>query len=518
MDRTLAGRALAAALAYGIAAQWLLVESAVGINLVLLAIGLLALGAFLGRVRSLDPLDLWLPLATILVTAGAALRHGELVVLLDVVTGALLLGASMAAFGGVPVTRSSTAGVVRLGMTVLAWSATGIADLGGAVRRPVAEMTAGFRLPPATAPILRGLLIATPFLLVFIALFSNADAAFARLADDLFDWQLDLGELPIRLSVALGIGWVAAGLLSVAMGGPAIAAARERAATQPADHALTPPPAPQSLGAAALEPVRTFPRLGAIEAATVLVAIDLLFAAFVALQVAYLFGGLDTLAATGLTYSDYARRGFFELVFAIGVAGLIVAGIHAAVEVRTRLVVGSAIALAALNGVVLVSALLRLRLYQEAYGWTELRFYILATIAWLGIGIAAAIVLLATNRMRWLTHALAMSAVAILVVVNLVGPGRFSADQNVARLLDPSLVPADGQTGLDLDYAWDLGFEAVPAVVRALPALPPDDRARALSLLRDARDQLARPDFTTWQALNLARAEARAALVGLPER
>lgn len=517
MDRTLAGRALAAALAYGLAAQWLLVESAVGINLVLLAIGLLALGAVLGRVVSLDPLDMWLPLATILVTAGAALRHGELVVLLDVVTGALLLGASMAAFGGVPVTRSSTAGIVRLGMTVLAWSATGIADLGGAVRRPVAEMTAGFRLPPALAPILRGLLIASPFLLVFVALFSTADAAFARLADDLFDWQLDLGQLPFRASVAMGIAWVAAGLLAVAMGGPAIAKARETA-TRAAEPAPTRPPAPQSLGAAALEPARPFPRLGAIEAATVLVAIDLLFAAFVALQVAYLFGGLDTLAATGLTYSDYARRGFFELVFAIGVAGLIVAGVHAAVEVRTRLVVGSAIALAGLNGVVLVSALLRLRLYQEAYGWTELRFYILATIAWLGIGIAAAIVLLATNRMRWLTHVLAMSAVAILVVVNLVGPGRFSADQNVARLLDPSLVPADGQTGLDLDYAWNLGFEAVPAVVRALPALAPDDRARALSLLRDARDQLARPDFTTWQALNLARAEARAALVGLPER
>lgn len=512
MDRTLAGRALAAALAYGLAAQWLLVESAFGINLVLLALGLLGLGAVLGRVRSLDPVDVWLPIGTILVTAGTAIRHGELVVLLDVVTGALLLGASMAAFGGVPVTRSGTVVIVRLGMTVLAWAATGIADLGTAVRRPVAETTAGLRLPPATAPILRGLLIASPFLLVFVALFSTADAAFARLADDLFDWRLDLGQLPFRASVALGIGWVAAGLLAVAMGGPALAEARE-AATARATAA-----APQSLGAAALEPVRPFPRLGAIEAATVLVAIDVLFAAFVALQVAYLFGGLDTLAATGLTYSDYARRGFFELVFAIGVAGLIVAGVHAAVEVRTRLVVGSAIALAALNGVVLVSAFLRLRLYQEAYGWTELRFYILATIAWLGIGIAAAIVLLATNRMRWLTHALTMSAVAILVVVNLVGPGRFSADQNVARLLDPSLVPADGQTGLDLDYAWNLGFEAVPAVVRALPALPPDDRARALSLLRDARDQLARPDLTTWPALNLARAEARAALVGLPER
>ena len=34
------------------------------------------------------------------------------------------------------------------------------------------------------------------------------------------------------------------------------------------------------------------------------------------LQVAYLFGGLDTLDAAGITYAQYARRGFFELVAA----------------------------------------------------------------------------------------------------------------------------------------------------------------------------------------------------------
>ena len=42
---------------------------------------------------------------------------------------------------------------------------------------------------------------------------------------------------------------------------------------------------------------------------------------FVGLQIAYLFGGLDTLVAAGMTYSDYARRGFFELVAAACLAG-----------------------------------------------------------------------------------------------------------------------------------------------------------------------------------------------------
>ena len=42
--------------------------------------------------------------------------------------------------------------------------------------------------------------------------------------------------------------------------------------------------------------------------------VDALFAAFMLIQGAYLFGGRDTLERTGMTFADYARRGFFELV------------------------------------------------------------------------------------------------------------------------------------------------------------------------------------------------------------
>ena len=62
-------------------------------------------------------------------------------------------------------------------------------------------------------------------------------------------------------------------------------------------------------------------RLGAVEAATILLVVDALFAIFVTLQLAWLFGGRDTLAMTGLTYAEYARRGFFDLVIVAVLAG-----------------------------------------------------------------------------------------------------------------------------------------------------------------------------------------------------
>ena len=70
----------------------------------------------------------------------------------------------------------------------------------------------------------------------------------------------------------------------------------------------------------------------------ILVLVDIVFGAFVALQLAYLFGGLDTLTAVGMTYSDYARRGFFELIAAACLAGglVIVLELHARAQPRLR--------------------------------------------------------------------------------------------------------------------------------------------------------------------------------------
>ena len=512
MNRSIAIRILSLAAAIGLASQALLLDNLFGINLPILSAALLAAAFALWPAgRAMDPLDLWLPVAAIAVIAGIAIRSDPFLLLLDVGAGCLLLGASIAAIGGSAVTRRSVAGVVELGLIVLGWTAGGILRVTMAAgRRTGEEDDRRIRLPRRVAPIARGLLIAVPILLVFAGLFSAADAVFARLTDRLFSWNIDLGEIPIRLAVAFLIGWVVAGLLAVAAGSLAPDA--------------SPEPRPQSLGAAAATDVpiawgeaRPF-RLGTVEAATILIAVDLLFGLFVVLQLAYLFGGLDTLAATGLPYAQYARSGFFELVQVAVLAGALLVAVHALAARRTVPIVGAGLALAGLTGVILASALLRLRIYQDAYGWTELRFYVLATIVWLAIGIALTIALLARDRMRWLLHGLAISAVAVLIGINLVGPSRLIAEQNVARLLDPTLVPADGKSGLDVRYARFLGDDAVPALVSALPALPEPQRGDLLRLLSLRKDALADESTTSWSSWNLGRELARQALVGLPDR
>ena len=520
MTRPVALRILVLAAAIGLVAQALLLGNLLGVNAPILAGALLG-AAFVLRPaeRRIDSLDRWLPPAALAISLAIAIRADPTLLALDLGAACVLLGASIAAIAGEAVTRRSAARVVELALLVLGWAGIGVLRVSASARRPDPGPgidTGLNRIPAWIGPIARGLLIAIPVLFVFASLFSAADIAFDRLMGRLFTWDVDLGEVPIRLSVAFLIAWAVAGLLAVASGAlGSVIDDGERISVDPLA---------QSLGAAAIglpDPDRSAAlappiRLGAIESATILIAVDVLFAVFVVLQVAYLFGGQDTLAATGLPYAEYARSGFFELVWVAVLAGGLLATVHAVAARRTGALVGAGLALAGLTAVVLASALLRLRIYQDAYGWTELRFYVLATIVWLGIGIGVTIALLATDRMRWLLHGLALAAIVVLVGMNLVGPSRLIAEQNVARVLDPSLVPADGKSGLDVPYALRLGDDAVPALVATLPALDPADRAALLSRLQSRRDALA--EATGWPAWNLGRELARRALAALPPR
>ena len=105
--------------------------------------------------------------------------------------------------------------------------------------------------------------------------------------------------------------------------------------------------------------------------AVMLAALDVLYLLFLAVQSAGLFGGPDYLAARGLSYADWARSGFFQMV---GVTVLNLAVLLPALTLSRRegrawkfLRLLSAV-LAAESLVLLASACWRMTLYVTAYG------------------------------------------------------------------------------------------------------------------------------------------------------
>ncbi len=336
--------------------------------------------------------------------------------------------------------------------------------------------------------------------------------------------DLDLSSLVDRTAWVSVVAWGAAGLLAVAAGllpdlipgAPPGCRGAPRAA-QPAGDGPPPPPwwTNRSLGAASVTELRQPLRLGSVEAATVLALVTALFAAFVVLQLAYLFGGRDTMAVAGLTYAEYARRGFFELVAVAVLAGMLVVALDLAVAVRGRAQVVASLALLGLTAVVLLSAFVRLRLYQDMYGWTELRFVVVVAIGWLAVALVATAWLLLARMTRWTLHVLGIMVLVTVAGMNIVGPQAFVTDRNLERALNPAIVPPGGRTGLDGSYLGTLGDEAMPAVVAAYPGLPVEARASLDDFLVQRRIALAtEPQLQGWPAWNLTRERARAALAG----
>jgi len=506
---SLARRVLAAAIVLGIAAELLFARSALGVNVLVAVIGLLVAVALIRRPGArMDRLDRWLPPAVVVSASFVALRADPLLVLADAAITAALLGAMLVALAGVAVTRGTFLAAVevgaRLGFAVPTGAASVILEArgGSGPGRAPAPIT---RLAPFArlAPVARGLVFGLPLFVIFVTLFASADAVFGEWVDALVSIRLDLGELPGRAVFAAAAAWLAAGTLWAVRGDSPPALAMRGSEVR-------------SLGAAAAAVRSGGLRLPATEVVTVLAALDLLFGVFVGLQFAYLFGGFDTLAATGLTYAEYARRGFFELVVAATIVGLLVVGLEATVERRSRAYVASLVGLMVLTAVILASALLRLRLYQDAYGWTELRFYAVAMIAFLGCGLIWAAGLVLVARSRWLPHALVASGIAVSIALNAIGPQGFVTVRNLERAMDPSLVPPGGEVALDAAYLSGLGDGAIPPIVEALPRLRTADRLVLLDILAREHERLAAdPRLTGWPGWNLDRERARAALEDL---
>jgi Zn-dependent protease with chaperone function len=460
MPRHLATRILAAALVGGLLFEVLVVGRAAGLNAPVL-LGLLLAGAIglAGRdgLRRMDRADAWLAPAALAFASFAVLRADPWLVGADLVLAAALTAGAVAALGGARITRATVPAVLRVAGDMAGAAAVGAV---GVVRAwPVPAGARRPNLPPSLVPVARGVALALPVLLVFGLLFAAADAVFAAAARSVLDIRVDV-DLGAAARVTADVAfaaWVIAGLLAAAVVPRAIRApalVRDPIPGWVVPVGASAPPAIPALAGAAERRGS-----GTVEAGTVLLLVAALFAGFVVLQVAYLFGGRDTLTAAGLTYAEYARRGFFELVAVSMLAILLVAVLDLAVARRSRVQLAASIAVLALTAIVLVSALERLRLYQAAYGWTELRLVVLVSIGWLAVALLASALLLARRRTAWLLHVLGVLFLVVVAGLNAAAWG-IRSTRRWSRCSPSRRRLPDAGDGWMYEPKWD-GFRAL---------------------------------------------------------
>jgi len=148
----------------------------------------------------------------------------------------------------------------------------------------------------------------------------------------------------------------------------------------------------------------------------------------------------------------------------------------------------------------MASALERMRLYQRAYGLTELRLYSTAFMLWLAAVCCWFVVTVFRGRRSGFAIGAVVTALATVVALNVANPDALIARIDIDR--------ARAERPLDVGYVLGLSADAVPPLVDRLDRLDPTARSVVAQELLTRWGRGGR-DWRTW---SLARSQAERAV------
>ena len=442
---------LMAALAVGWVANLLFYGERIGVSLLLFAgISTLFLH-LLAQAENRPPLrkNLWILLPLFFFALMGMVRANEFLTFLNVVATLGLMafavffmrGGSMvnAGISSLFMLPTRVAGRATYAAAPYVWQERGSLQQGGVGRQNV-------------MPVVRGAVLAAPILLLFTLLLASADLVFAQYIERIFEFEFlpDLGEWFGRAIFILVVSWLVAGSYVFALlRHPNV---DERTWVEKLAAAI-----PPRFG------------LGFTETTTILLLVNLLFAAFVGVQFTYLFGGTQNITLEGYTYAEYARQGFGELVAVAILTLSLILGLNWISRRENKSQIkwfnGFSSTLIAFVMVLLISAWQRMALYEAMFGYTELRLYTYIGIVWMAILFVWFVATL------WLKpHIMGIGfllvGMGLLATMNLFNPDAFIVNRNMARYTTTGDV--------DLRYLTTLSEDGMPALVRHLPKLKYD--------------------------------------------
>lgn len=479
-------------IALGWAFDFLFWKKPAGVNFFLFVLLCLGSGIFLLKADGLRLSRraglLLIPIAFL--AAVTFFRLEPMTVFLAVVTTLFLMGVFALTYVG--------GNWIRYGMVDYLLGYLGL--FGSMIARPIGFAAGVRRDQPSLSgrrnpwPIVRGIVFALPVVAVFAALLSSADLIFAERFQEFLDlFNIDnLPEYIFRLVYIL--------VFAYAIAGAFLHAAQK--SNDAVDDKYS---------------IKQF--LGFTESAIVLGSVVILFAAFVIVQFQYFFGGNANITLEGFTYSEYARRGFGELVAVAFFSLLMLLGLGAITKRETdlqrRMFSALGIVLVGLVLVMLVSAFQRLVLYETAYGFSRLRTYTHVFMIWLAVLLISVAALEFLRRERAIGLAMVLASLGFAASLSLLNVDAFIVRQNIQRELRGASIqdpPASrDRIGLDANYFLDLSDDAIPAMAagfrnKALPVPVRENIGAALACKLYSRENSGQD--VPWQGFHISRLTA----------
>ncbi len=328
--------------------------------------------------------------------------------------------------------------------------------------------------------VLVGIVMAIPFLLFFGILFMSADAAFKQFVDSIFQFHIPENIFAQGVIIAV-ITAACLGIFVYLFNIPARKGeenTRELGFKKEAAHR-------------------------SVEVSVFLWLIAGLFALFLIFQIAYLFGGALTISQENFTYAEYARKGFWELLVVSFFTLLVLLVMDMYTKTKSSRLswfIFPGFVLVVETLVIVASAFKRLMLYQEAYGLTTLRLYVLGFIIFLAlVFVVLAFKLVREKEDRFFAFSTLLLMIGFLAVFNVINPDAFITQKNIDRF--------EKIGKIDLHYIGTMSADAVPPLLAFSERITGEDKNTLQAKLMVKKDELERM-ASHWESFNFSRSTA----------
>lgn len=235
---------------------------------------------------------------------------------------------------------------------------------------------------------------------------------------------------------------------------------------------------------------------------TIIFMINVVYLLFSIVQFSYLYGGGNNFIAGDFTYSEYARKGFFELVavtiinFTILISSMkFIKKDNKTVNTICNIFLTTLVAFT-LN--MLFSAHYKMSLYEQTYGFTYLRIFVHLFMLMLFILFIVALVGI-WNRKMPLNKVLIVIVLSMFILLNYINVDKIIAEKNIDIYYKTQK--------MDVQYLTNLSYDAIPEILRLKDDSNLDVARQVNSYLEDVKKELR--EEHSWYEFNYSKYKAR---------
>lgn len=238
-------------------------------------------------------------------------------------------------------------------------------------------------------------------------------------------------------------------------------------------------------------------QIDGIVSITVLVIINAVYLLFTLVQFKYFFSG--TLQAD-FTFAEYARKGFFELLFVtlinLSITVIVLTFVNRATSFMRRATQIMLTILVLASSVMLSSAFLRLSMYEDAYGFTFTRVLVHSFMIFLVVIFTYTLVKIWVEKLS-LFHFYFITSLLYYTTITIVDLDKIVVKENMNRY--------ETSGKIDVHYLNDLSYRGVLGLIELYEK---DKNIPELKTILLERKKEAIAESLPWQSYNLKREQA----------